>query len=236
MPSSATITTFYSFSPQELIRSAYINNNFSAFRGHFLPIHPNTATAATSATYDLGASDHRWGTVYCTSLNATNGVGGGGGSGLTWEESANSPQKTIENGMAVYVFEASLAQELFTELHVPSTYVAGNPIVLKIKAYIVSVSGTMLLTAQSTLVRAEVDDVSSTTNQRTTTNTAITMSAANDQEIQKINLDVTASDGTVNSVAVAAGDTLAIRLYRNTTDTATDDVKFLYKQCEVTLT
>lgn len=69
MPSSATITAFYSFTPTtanspSYIRSAEVNNNFSAFRGHFIPIDPNTATAATTRTYDLGSDDYRWRRVY----------------------------------------------------------------------------------------------------------------------------------------------------------------------------
>lgn len=60
MPSSQTITSFYSFSALTVIKSAEMNTNFSTFRGHFLPVDPNTSTAATSGTYDLGASDHYW--------------------------------------------------------------------------------------------------------------------------------------------------------------------------------
>ena len=66
MPSSATITAFYTFVAQTVIRSAHVNNNFDIFRGHLLPVDPNTSTAATTETYDLGASDHRWRNVYGT--------------------------------------------------------------------------------------------------------------------------------------------------------------------------
>jgi len=59
MPSTATITAFNSFSAKTLIRSAQVNTNFSNFRGHIIPIDPNTATSS-DATYDLGASDARW--------------------------------------------------------------------------------------------------------------------------------------------------------------------------------
>ncbi len=235
MPSSATITSFNTFVAGGLIRASHHNENWSVVRGHFLPIHPSTATAATSGTYDLGSSDHRWGTLYVTSVNSVVATGGGGGgSGIVWEELANAPAKTISNNASIYVFEYSLAQELYTEIHVPSTYSAGNPIAIKIKAYSPGTSNNILLTAQSTLIRAEVDDVASTTNQRTTTNSAITMSAANNDEVQKISLDITDSSGQINGVAVSASDTILVRLYRNT-DTDTSEVSFLYKQTEVTL-
>jgi hypothetical protein len=162
--------------------------------------------------------------------------GGGGGSGIVWDESANAPVKSLAStGFSLYSFEAGYSQELYTEIHVPSTYVAGDPIALKIKAYSISTSGNFLLTAQATLIRAENDDIASTTNQRTTTNSAIAMSSSNDSEIQKISLDITDSSGQINGVAVAASDTILVRLYRNT-DTDTGAVLLLHKQTEVTFT
>lgn len=63
MPSSATITTFYTFTANSKARASQVNNNFSIFRGHLLPIDPNTITA-TDMTYDLGSDEHRWNNVY----------------------------------------------------------------------------------------------------------------------------------------------------------------------------
>ena len=59
MPSTATITAFNQFTAQTLIRSAQMNANFDVFRGHIIPVDPNTSTAS-DATYDLGASSYRW--------------------------------------------------------------------------------------------------------------------------------------------------------------------------------
>lgn len=69
MPSSATITSFYSFTALTTTRSSEVNTNFSTFRGHLLPVDPSTATAATTMTYDLGASDHAWRNVYAKGLH-----------------------------------------------------------------------------------------------------------------------------------------------------------------------
>lgn len=68
MPDTATITAFYSFTPGTVIQSAKVNTNFSNFRGHIVPIDPNTSTAATSGAYDLGASDHYWRAGYFQAL------------------------------------------------------------------------------------------------------------------------------------------------------------------------
>jgi len=64
MPSSATITAFYSFTATtpnapKIIKSAEVNNNFSVFRGHIIPVDP-TAASSPSHTYDLGAAGHSW--------------------------------------------------------------------------------------------------------------------------------------------------------------------------------
>jgi hypothetical protein len=64
MPSTATITAFYTFAAATTIRSSEHNTNYSNFRGHIIPVDPNTATAATTLTYDLGSDEHRWRRVY----------------------------------------------------------------------------------------------------------------------------------------------------------------------------
>lgn len=160
---------------------------------------------------------------------------GGGGVVVVWDELGQAPIKTIENNRSVYLFEAGLSQNLFTDFKVPSSYVVGKPIRLLIKAYSPDTTGNILLRAQSTLLRNDTDDVASTTNQRTTTNAAITMSASNDNEDLVITLDLTATDGTINGVAVGKNDSISVRLYRDT-DTATSEIRFLSKQTEVTTT
>lgn len=68
MPSTATITAFYSFSAKTLIQSAQHNTNFGAFRGHIIPIDPNTSTAAATGTYDLGSTEYSWRNVYANNI------------------------------------------------------------------------------------------------------------------------------------------------------------------------
>lgn len=63
MPSSATVTTYYTFSANTKARASQVNANFSNHRGHNIPINTNTATASDN-THDLGASDHYWRSAY----------------------------------------------------------------------------------------------------------------------------------------------------------------------------
>jgi hypothetical protein len=67
MPSSATITAFYSFSPNRNFKQSHAQNNFDVFRGHLIPIHPSTATSSNN-TYDLGSSDYYWRSAYIDSI------------------------------------------------------------------------------------------------------------------------------------------------------------------------
>lgn len=67
MPSSATITTFYSFTQNTRARASEVNTNFSIFRGHIIPVDPNTSTGS-NLTYSLGSSEWRWLSGYFDSV------------------------------------------------------------------------------------------------------------------------------------------------------------------------
>lgn len=68
MPSSATITAFYTFVANTKARASQANNNFDTFRGHLLSVDPLTATSS-QYTYDLGSAEHRWRYGYMAELN-----------------------------------------------------------------------------------------------------------------------------------------------------------------------
>lgn len=63
MPASQTITAFNTFSRLTTIRSADVNDNFTIFRGHSLPVNTDTASSS-DLTHDLGAPTHRWMNIY----------------------------------------------------------------------------------------------------------------------------------------------------------------------------
>lgn len=67
MPLAATITAFYNFSANTKARASQVNANFDVFRGHIIPIDPNTVSSANN-TYDLGSSEYRWRNGYINNL------------------------------------------------------------------------------------------------------------------------------------------------------------------------
>lgn len=178
-----------------------------------------------------------------TKMEVFNGVvwaglgGGGGGAGFQWKavsgQSANgAPTDADENGESVSVFGAGLSQELYATIKVPQSYVSGTQIFVYVSTYSASTSNTQLIRAQSTLIRQATDAFTSTTNQRTTTNSALTNSVAN--QLRQHVLDVTDSSGQINSVAVSAGDVVKVRLYRDT-DTDTADLRMIPNSTDIKL-
>lgn len=162
-----------------------------------------------------------------TSLFSMGGGGGGGGGSASW----NSPDGTgapftEENGEKVYLFPDNLTNKLVLWMMVPSTYAAGTQINMDIGLYSPSATNTIKLKTTTYLIRQNTDAVTSTTNSYPSTNTALTNASAN--RYRSTTLDLTSSSGTVNAVAVAAGDILRLELVRDfTNDTDTADIRFI---------
>ena len=161
--------------------------------------------------------------------------GGGGGTSLVWNTDNGTPYE-VDNGALVFLF-ASLAdldgaQVNKAFLKVPESYVAGSQIKLFIHRYSSDITNTALIAANTYLVRTGTDAMNSTTNVHASGNTATALPGTA-KVPQKIEIPLTSTTGTVNSVAVAAGDLLRIELQRGT-DTSTAEVRVL-TSTEVTL-
>ncbi len=156
------------------------------------------------------------------------GGGGGGGGGITWQEiSGTAPTPKEEYGIRSYSFggQQTVVQDLYTTVVVPQSYVAGTQIFLYVSAYSPSSSNTQLFKAVATLIRPGTTAFDATTNQRTTTNAALTNTVA--KQARTHTLDITDSSGQINGVAVAAGDIIKVQVYRDNTDTDTADVQMI---------
>lgn len=273
MPSSATITAFYTFAPLTSIRSSEVNNNFGLFRGHLLPIDAS-ATSISNRAYDLGSTDYAWRSVFAKETylyqntagsipatppagqmalyfkddgllyrknpagteTAVGSGGGGGGSSVNWVEDALAPTVVFEYSGQAYAFQDALTQYLYAQVRVPSSYSAGGQINLRGIFYGNATSTNVLMQTQATLIRTGTDAMSSTTNQRTSTNSAVTMATTANRPNAFV-CDLTSATGQINGVSVAAGDLILVRLTRDTaTDTATVDAMVPVFSSEVTFT
>jgi len=164
----------------------------------------------------------------------TNGLlGGGGGGSLFFVEGADSPIASLDSmNNRIYLYQSGLAQGLNTVIKVPASYGGGTQIKMYVQFYSPDSSGTALLQSIATLIRPGIDTFSSTTNQRTSTNSAVTLSAGTVNIPQTVTLDLTSSTGQINGVSVAANQIIYINLKRGT-DTATSDLSALVYGAEV---
>lgn len=171
--------------------------------------------------------------VYNGSAWVNQAAGGGGGS-ILWSEQALAPVKTQLYGGEHYSFEDTLTQYLYTIIKVPSSYVSGNQINLITTFFTPTITGNVLLQSLTTLIRVGTDAMSSTTNQRTSTNAASTVSGTANVP-KSVSLDLTSSIGEINAVAVSPGDYLLVRLTRDVgTDTLADTAYVTTDASEVT--
>jgi hypothetical protein len=171
--------------------------------------------------------------IYTGTIWQNIGSGGSGGA-IAWVEDENAPIPAVENKRRIYQFQAALGQELYAEVRVPDTFAAGSQIRALMTFYSPDSSNTAHLKSQSTLVRPGTDLITSTTNQRTSTNAAVTLTGGTVNIPQAVILDLTDTSGQINGVAVAAGDLVRIRLYRDAADTAVSDLKVPVYGAEVT--
>jgi hypothetical protein len=199
-------------------------------------IFPSFTTTQRNAIVSPVAGQAIWNstTLQVNVYNGTSwvpvGTGGAGGSFQWFSDSANAPTETVEFNQKVYKFSAGLGQTIYGLIQVPSSYISGSPISVVIAQYTASTSNTQLMTAVASLIRS-TDPAGSATNQRTTTNTALTNTIAN--QVRRVTLDVTDSTGKINGVSVSAGDQIEVALSRGT-DTDTDDIRLRGYATEVT--
>ena len=158
-------------------------------------------------------------------------VGGGGGGSLQWIEGPNAPLTTIDStNNRVFQFQSGQGQKLYALIKVPHQY-GGNQIKMYLSFYSPDTSGNVLLQTQSTLVRPNSDTFNISTNQRTSTNTAVTLGTAN--TVFPVVIDLTDSTGKINGVQVAADNLIYVALTR-ASDTSVSDVSVPVYGAEVT--
>jgi hypothetical protein len=146
--------------------------------------------------------------------------GGGGGMSILWRNDSElaAIEETIY-GIFCYGFSPGETQKVESVLKVPDSYTAGGQIRAKGKVFAKASGGNILLQTTATLVRNGVDILSSTTNQRVSTNSAQAIATGYLEYI--VEFDLTSTIGEINSVAVGANDSIKIAISRST-DTSTE--------------
>lgn len=161
--------------------------------------------------------------------DANYGAGGGGGA-LRWSaESGKAPIHEIEHNLDVFRFANESDQELWTLIRVPDGYVAGNQVKLRILIYSPSTSGNVFMKTTAYLVREATDAVDDETNSHASSNSQIALSTPS-KEGREIEFDLTDADGEINSVDVAVGDYIKVKMYRdwnNESSADSEDTRYI---------
>lgn len=163
------------------------------------------------------------------------GSGGGGGGGANWQPVAgNAPLEDFTYNEKTWQFQQSLGQELTLWVRVPSSYIAGRQVKMYSEAFSPSAADQWKLQCTTTLVRKNNDAITTVTNQHTANSGDFTNTVAN--RIRETTINLSSATGTINSVAISAGDLLKVTLTRiapaGTEDTA--DISFIPSSTEVT--
>lgn len=171
------------------------------------------------------------------------GTGSGGGVSdkslaLKWNKSGNlSPVQSFVDGMSIEDFSNEESQEIYATFEVPSSFLGGSQILLKGLSFFTSlIAGNVLFKAQATLIKAGSTVIGTYTNQRTTTNAQVAVAGVANRVTSIGDLDLTDLTGQINGVAVAGGDTIRVRLYRDIaseTSGLADVARLLIESCEV---
>jgi hypothetical protein len=162
------------------------------------------------------------------------GGGGGGGGGANWQP-VDGLAPTVDNEYSekVLIFAQGAGQATSLWLKVPSGYLPGSPITMKLAHYSPGTSGSFLFHTTATLVRKNLDPVSSTVNQFVSTNTEANQTVAN--QYRELIYDLSSPTGAIGGASVAPGDLINVTLSRVSPSGTEDssDVRMIPSSTEV---
>jgi hypothetical protein len=166
---------------------------------------------------------------------------GAGASSLIWEKNGLlSPSSETIDGFRLEAFSNLDTQEVYALLTVPEGYEAGTQLKLLYGSFFTTVtSGNILFRAQTALIRDAVTVLGTYSNIHTSTNAEVSAAAVSNTLKAIGEIDITNASGQINGVAIAAGDKLRVRLYRDIaseTSSAASDARLLINNFQLRTT
>lgn len=157
------------------------------------------------------------------------GSGGGGGGSTAWIDGDIAPLDGFQNGLETKDFDFESGHEMFLNVIVPESYTVGDQIKLLNSKYFINIgTDNTYFRCETTLFKTG-EDVTTDVNSHLSTNTENSNFIAN--TIMNIGeIDLSSAIGEINSVAIAIGDLLKVRLFRdfdNEFSVAQEDAHFL---------
>jgi hypothetical protein len=159
------------------------------------------------------------------------GAPSGGGTAV-WMGDTDAPLEEVEFNEKVWKYGSGGSQYLYLYMKVPSSYTAGVQVRMRLGLYSSASSFTIGFTSISYLYENNVTDLSTVSaNTHTSTPTPLTNTVS--YAFREIVMDITDATGQINSVAIAAGDIIKVRLERNAAQTDTADLRFIPSATEI---
>lgn len=162
------------------------------------------------------------------------GGGGGGGGGANWQPSLGAgPVESYEYSEKVWLYGVGLTQTLELWVKVPASYSSGSPVTFNGLFYANTASNNWAVFVRAYLIRKNTDAITSITNSVTVTSSNFTNTVVD--QIREVSLTIAAA-GTINSVAISAGDILRMQLIRTPPSAGTDftsDLRFIPSSTEI---
>jgi len=228
MPSTATITAFYTFVAGTRARAAQVNTNFDNLRGHFIPTNTDTATASHQV-HDLGSSDHQWRRVY---LKEPPIVGSGGSPKFEVQIviDGSIPTDLIDNGnwLDKISFPAARETGIVFQFVVPDDYTVGNRISLSLRGYCETVTSHFALESCASLYKDSITNASLTAPSNNLTSTSNIAPVIANTMFTNTSLRLTGATGLINSITVTAGDVIACYIKRTGAATADTNTGYFF--------
>jgi hypothetical protein len=132
------------------------------------------------------------------------------------------------NGIAHWDFGPDIDTEVVATITVPSSHTGGDQLLLKNCQFFTSATtGNVRFQTECFLLRSGTTDITSLGNPYEDTSSGVTVPGTANQLKEFGDLEITDGSGEIDSVQVAAGDKILVKLYRDTVDTLTSDVSLI---------
>jgi hypothetical protein len=169
-------------------------------------------------------------------------LGGGGGAGsLLWEKNGViNPTTEYLDGFHLENFANGDTQEIYALLTVPESYEAGTQLKLLYGAFFMSATvGKVFFKCETALIRDGSTVLGTYSNVHTSTNLEVDAPAVANTLKAIGEIDLTSAIGQINGVALAPGDKLRVRLFRDNaaeSSPANADAKLLINNFQLRFT
>lgn len=218
MPATTTVTAFVTMIAGTKARASHVNTNFDNYRGHILPVDPNTISSSHN-THDLGATDHYWRRIYLGQAPFINGAQLGKIEIQTLLD-GSVPTALLEpnSWLDFTAFEKDKDQSVRFNFVVPDEYAVGNRISVGLRGYAETGGTHVTFETVSALFKDNVSVASLTSPANVLTSTSNILPPTTPALMfTNTSLRLTSSDGKINSITVTAGDVIAVDLKRRGT-------------------